>query len=333
MALPLTRPSLRRQDFDQVLDALVHDRLAGGEVNRALTKELSKGLKLAQAWVFGAVGDAAQGVLRGLGLRPGDRVVLSPLAAPYWFQALQRLGLVAVWADTTEEAPVIDAAAAVARAQETEARVVVADCCLGFVPDVAALQGAGLTVIEDIGQGLGGVWAGQPVGTRGDAVLMHFAPETLVAGAGGALAGFRHGADREEPGDWELLSDLGASLVLSQWQDRETFAERKREHFRRLFVKLKSYRPPKQPGEGEAVLPWFPLLVESGAKDLLAWARKHAVEADWAFRHQPYLNAETEAGFCPRAKRFLFQTVVFPLYASISERDLGDLGKVLSSLP
>ena len=112
------------------------------------------------------------------------------------------------------------------------------------------------------------------------------------------------------------------------------FAEKKREHFRHLFLRLpKAYRQPKQHGDGETVLPWFPILVESGAKDVLTYSRKKAVEADWAFRNQPYLNADSAVDFCPRARTFLFRTLVFPLYSTFSLKEIDLLGKVISSLP
>lgn len=330
MALPLSRPSLRRQDFDHVLDALVHDRLAGGEVNRLLVKELGRSLLLKDVVVCASVSDAVRRVLSGLGCVPGDRVVLSPLAPLYWVEGLGRLGLVPVFADVHEVSPVLDPLAVAPLVGG--AKAVIADCCLGFLPDVEALSALGLPVIEDISHGMGGSLGGRPVGTLGTAVLAHFSPETLVAGAGGALVGFRQ-AQEVALAPWEALSDLGAALILSQWKDAELFAERKREHFRRLFVKLRSHPQPKQIGDAEPVFPWFPILVESGAKDIVAWARKHAVEADWAFRNQPQLNLDSSMDLCPRARSFVFRTLVFPLYSTISERDLSDLGKVISSLP
>lgn len=312
---------------------MVHDRLAGGEITRQLGKEVAKALKLQQAFVLASVSDGIRRVMAGLGAEPGDGVVLSPLAPAYWSEGLARLGLVPVYADVGEFSPVLDPER-VASAKTPAAKFVVADHCLGFLPDVEALAALGLRVVEDISQGMGGTWAGAPAGTRGAGVLIHFAPETLVAGAGGCLAGFRQAPlFGDEPAGWETLSDLGAALVLSQWQDREIFADKKREHFRRLFVKLRGYAQPKQVGDGEPVLPWFPVLVDNGAKEILAYARKHAIEADWAFRNLPSLSPEAGADFCPRARSFLYRTLIFPLYASISERDLNDLGKVISSLP
>lgn len=330
MALPLSRPSLRRQDFDHVLDALVHDRLAGGEVNRLLVRELGRSLLLKDVVVCASVSDAVRRVLLGLGCVPGDRVVLSPLAPLYWVEGLDRLGVVPVFADVHEVSPVLDPLAVAPLVEG--ARAVIADCCLGFLPDVEALSALGLPVIEDISHGMGGSIGNRPIGTLGSAVLAHFSPETLVAGAGGALVGFRQ-TQEVALMPWEALSDLGAALILSQWKDAELFAERKREHFRRLFVKLRSHSQPKQVGDAEPVFPWFPILVESGAKDIVAWARKHAVEADWAFRNQPQLNLDSSTDLCPRARSFVFRTLVFPLYSTISERDLADLGKVISSLP
>lgn len=335
MSLPLVRPSLRRQDFDHVLDAMVHDRLASGEVTRSLGKEIVKSLGLKEGLVLASVGDSIRRLVRALGLVAGDKVLLSPLAPAYWEPHLQNQGLVPLFADVTENSPVLDVESVRSLLGEGP-KAVIADCCLGFLPDVAALAALGLTVIEDLSQGLGGRFDGQPVGTRGTAVLIQFSPESLVAGAGGCFVGFRTVPEAAvvETAPWESLSDLGSALILSQWRDAEVFAEKKREHFRHLFHRLpKGYRPPKQVGDGDPVMPWFPVLVESGAKDVLAHSRKKAVEADWAFRTQPHLNVDSDLDFCPRARSFLFHTLVFPLYATISVKELDLLGKVISSLP
>jgi dTDP-4-amino-4,6-dideoxygalactose transaminase len=314
---------------------MVHDRLASGEVQHQLSKEIARSLGLKDTFVLTGSNDAVRRVVDGLGLVPGDQVILSPLAPPYWVPALTAMGLVPVFADVLAESPVLDPEG-VAPLVAAGAKAVVADCCLGFVPDVEALAAMGVPVVEDLSHGLGSRWGGQAVGTRGAAVIAQFAPETLVAGAGGCLAGFRKAplGDGEGPRSWELLSDLGCALILSQWKDIEEFAEKKREHFRHLFHRLpRGYRQPKQTGEGDPIVPWFPVLVESGAKDVLSHARKKAVEADWAFRHLPYLNAESPSDFCPRARSFLFRTLVFPLYATFSLKELDLLGKVISSLP
>jgi dTDP-4-amino-4,6-dideoxygalactose transaminase len=312
---------------------MVHDRLASGEITRQLGREAARVLQLKEAAVYASVEGAVGRLVRGLGLKRGDKVVLSPLAPPYWGTSLARLGLTPLWADVLEESPVLDPAAVSALLAE-EPKLIVADTCLGYLPDIEALSAFGIPVVEDIGQGLGGMAGGQAVGTRGAGALISFAPETLVAGAGGAVAGFRVRAAEEEDEEarWEYLSDLGAALILSQWKDAETFAEKKREHFTYLFHRLpKGYRQPRQPGDASPVLPWFPVVVESGAKEVLAYARKKAVEADWAFRHQTAFA--DDPGFCPRARFFLFHTVVFPLYAIISSKELELVGKVIGSLP
>jgi len=334
VALPLSRPSLRRQDFDHVLDAMVHDRLASGEITHSLCREIAKSLRLKEATVFASVAEAVGRIVQGLNLAAGDKVVLSPLAPSYWFSLLPRLGLVPLLADVLEDSPVLDPEAVRAVLSEGP-KAIVCDTCLGYLPDCDALGALGMLVIEDIGQGLGGRFEGQAVGTRGAAVLARFAPETLVAGAGGCLAGFRVAPQGESStADWETISDLGSALILSQWKDAEGFAEKKREHFRHLFHRLaKGYRQPKQLGDAEPVTPWFPVLVESGAKEVVAYSRKKAVDSDWAFRDQSHLSVDSSAEVCPHARYFLFHTVVFPLYSTFSLKELDLLGKVISSLP
>jgi len=334
VSLPLVRPSLRRHDFDQVLDAMVHDRLASGEVANTARADIGKSLGLKETYLLASVRDALHRLMKSLGLQGGDKVVLSPLAPSYWAKGLEELGLVPLFADVRQESPVISVDA-VRPLLSREPKALVVDCCLGFVPEMEALCSLGLPVVEDVSSGLGGVYNGKPVGTWGSAVLMFFSPETLVAGAGGCFLGFRS-ATPEPPVafSWESLSDLGSALILSQWKDLGGFAEKKKEHFRYLYHRLpRVYRQPKQMGNGEPVLPWFPVLVDSGAKDVLAYCRKKAVDADWAFRNQPYLNAETSGDFCPHARSFLFHTLIFPLYSTISAKDLELLGKVISSLP
>ena len=333
MSLPLSRPSLRRQDFDHVLDALVHDRLTSGEVTRQLGKEVGSAFRLKETSVLASAADGVRRVARGLGWTAGDKVVVSPLAPPYWAQVLPEMGVEVLFADVLENSPVLDPEAVKSLAG-LGPKAVVSDTCLGYLPDIQALGALGLPVVEDISQGWGGRLGAQAPGTMGVAVLAQFAPETLVAGAGGCLVGFRSAVDLAPPQAWESLSDLGSALILSQWKDAATMAEKKKEHFRQLFHRLpKGYRQPKQAGDAEVVGPWFPVLCDSGAKDVLAHARKKAVEADWAFRSQPHLNADSSGEFCPRARAFLFRTLVFPLYATFSLKELDLLGKVISSLP
>jgi dTDP-4-amino-4,6-dideoxygalactose transaminase len=313
---------------------MVHDRLASGETTHLLCREIARTLHLKEATVFSSVGEAVGRIVQGLNLNPGDRVVLSPLAPAYWFALLPRFGLIPLLADVLEDSPILDPEA-VRNCLPEGPKAIIVDTCLGYLSNVAALVGLGLPVVEDISQGLGGRFEGQPVGTRGTAVLSRFSPETLVAGAGGCLAGFRSTPPVESATeDWESVSDLGAALILSQWRDAEVFAEKKRENFRHLFHRLpKGYRQPKQVGDGEPVVPWFSVLVESGAKEVMAYTRKKAVESDWAFRHQSHLSAESGADSYPRSRYFLFHTLVFPLYSTFSLKELDLLGKVISSLP
>ncbi len=332
--LPLSRPSLRRQDFDHVLDAMVHDRLASGEISSLLGRETAKALGLKEAAVYASVADGVGRILEGLGLVPGDKVVVSPLAPGYWYRLLRRYGLEPVLADVLEFSPVLDPEA-VQAVLSLQPKAVVADTCLGYLPDFRALAALGLIIIEDISQGMGGVFEGRPVGSFGHAVLAHFSPDTLVAGAGGCLVGFRAPPQEAPDSDgWELVTDLAASLILSQWKDTETFVLKKRENFTFLFHRLpRQYRQPKQTGDAQTVGPWFPVLVESGAKEVLAYSRKKAVSAEWAFRDQAHFSSESSVELCPRARRFLFHTLIFPLYATFSTKELELLGKVISSLP
>jgi len=337
MALPLNRPSLRRKDFDLVLDAMVHDRLVAGEMTAQLTKEILRSWKLAQGELLCSVNEAAARLLKGMNLQSGARVALSALAPQYWHVALLRRGLVPVVQDVEKEIPVLGQSAAFGL-KSAGLQAVILDCALGYIPDIPGFEELGIPIILDISQALGGEYRGRSLAHFGSAVLSAFGIETLMAGAGGCFWGLRD-ATPESLGDsedcaWERLPDLTAALIFSQWKDLADFVDKKREHLRFLKQKVSlPYFVPEVTGACVPIHPWLTVVVESGAKDVMNYTRKKLITVDWAFRGRTESSNSSTTHDFPCARYFQSHALLFPLYANMSRSELDLLSKVLASLP
>jgi len=278
-------------------------------------------------------------VVRTLGLLPGDSVVLSPLARGYWKAGLAAAGIRCLWADVGLESPVLSWES-VSEVVDGCVKAVILDTCLGYQPDYESFRGKLPFLIHDFSQGIGGTQNEQPLWGFGDVVFVGFSNDSLLAGPGGCAVSFRGAAAAAEWLDalavapWEKMSDVGASLVLSQWSDIPELAEGKRSHARYLFQRLaKQYSQPRNFGDSVAVGPYFPVLVDSSPKEVISFGRRHAVEVEWAFREDGEQGNTEALANCPHARRFVAHTLAFPLYSVFGSQELENLGKVLASLP
>jgi dTDP-4-amino-4,6-dideoxygalactose transaminase len=77
----------------------------------------------------------------------------------------------------------------------------------------------------------------------------------------------------------------------------------------------------------------FPLVLETGAKDVRTYAAKKEVEAQAAFEETPIAMGVMEASSCPTAKSLSLRTVLFPLYPRLNKAQVAKVAKVLATLP
>ncbi|MBE7437668.1 MAG: DegT/DnrJ/EryC1/StrS aminotransferase family protein [Spirochaetales bacterium] len=74
------RPTLSRQDLESVLDCLIHDNLNTGMVAGRLEKQVAQAMNFKQVTALNSLSAAYHMALLGLGIGPGDAVLLSVIA-------------------------------------------------------------------------------------------------------------------------------------------------------------------------------------------------------------------------------------------------------------
>ncbi len=331
--IPLTRPYVRRKEWDKALDLMIHDQWTPGELSEKLARDFARSWGCNEAWSFGNEASAMRYLWRSLGLLPGDKVILSPLANPLWAQVLEEWGALPLWADTRSDCPVLDTASVKALLEQNP-RAVISDTALGFLPDLVTLKALGVFLIEDITHGWGGIRDQLQAGQGGDAVFISLGKESLITAGRGAVVGVRTAKHlgtffSKKPLTDDLLPPPNAALALGMWPQKEELSEKRKEHRHRLFQKLaKSHRQPHQEGDAEIAPPWFSLILVQGAREAQSYAERKGVEC-----RAPFAGLSETLADCPNARYLALHTLIFPLPVVLTAKEEEILGKVLATLP
>ncbi len=286
MSMTPFRPTLRRRDFNSVLDCLVSDRIGAGSLSRELAAELARSLGVAGGYCLATYSGAVTSALRAVGVGPGDRVVLSALAPSLHLGCLAAIGAEPLVTDVEADTGLPDLAEAELQAA-SGARALLLHYPLGQVPRGAELFSLGLPVVEDISQALGGSVEGQRCGALGQAAVLSLAPEGIITAGGGAAvlmrerSGLRALRSVLAPLHPEsLLPDMNAALGSAQLRRLERFLSSRREIAAayRQAISRSRHRSFPWDEEAQGVDFSFPVIVRDSLNQVRAYATKHGVE-------------------------------------------------------
>lgn len=370
MAISVTRPSIRRKDMDSVLTCMVSDQLGPGVRLEEFSSELSRLLSGSYAVAVREYTRAIELAFNAVGLEPGDSIILSPLAPAVYADVLWERGIIPVFCDVEAASANLDLEAVENTLARLEARfgehaapdndepdpgfpesklsrmpkAILLDSPLGVPYSLNRLEALEIPIIEDASHGLGAGENGETIGTLGKFTVLSLEPDSIFTAGGGAAVVARGRSERtslkraaESLRTTSLLPDMNASLGLAQLRALGTYIRRRREvadAFRRSVMQGRH----KAPASGESAVPFaFPVMIDGGANDVIAYARKKDVEAVWAFSETimavaDYWEACASERFTT-ASALLLRCLLFPLYPTLTNADIERISKVLTTLP
>jgi len=342
MSIPLLRPSIKRSDMDSVLTCMVSDSLGSGALAQRLVRDLSEYLGVEGGMALREYRRAVDCAVDALGLGAGSRVILSPLSPRVYRDVLEQKGIVPVYVDVEMETGCIDPGE-IEKLTGQEIGAVIVHATLGYSPDMQVLMDFGVPVLEDISHALGAHNGSRRLGSYGDYVVLSMEPEGIVTSGGGAVL---LGRGRKEAAALTkisstlsadlLLSDLNAALGITQVRKLNSFLQRRREIaavFTRAVMQSR-HGILAQKAEGENVNFSFPVLLDSGMKDVQAYARKKGVETRPAFTDSALAGLSSEEGDgLPKAKALMLRCLLFPLYPTLTTEGIRQIERTLASLP
>mgnify|MGYP006275020357 CR=1 FL=1 len=368
MVIPVSKPSIKRQDMDAVLSCLVEDNLGTASAAQEFLEKLSSYFGRAGAVTLREPRRGIELLFAALGVDGDATVVLSPLLPQIYRDVLGARGvaprLVDVWEDGTIR---LDQVA------EIHPDVLVVDAPLGHVPDVEQAGEIAGTVIEDVSAGLGATIREKLLGTFGDYTVLFLEPEHLIT-AGGGIALLGRGRKEKQALSAQAaqlpaasrMTDVNSALGLTQLRSLQAFLDRRSrivEHYTRSLARSRHKSLPSR-GVGTGVPFAFPVVVESNPKEAVEYAKKKHVEVAYAFEGsvlEALLKevAATEAAggtassdrghdesdatgvgavgidlnALPTAERLVRRCVTFPLYPMLTSEQIETVGRVIATLP
>jgi dTDP-4-amino-4,6-dideoxygalactose transaminase len=317
---------------------MVSDQIGPGSQSRELARQVANYLEISDGVGCSSYHTAIELALDALGVQARDKLIISPLAPVNYLTVLEQRGLIPLLADVDPESGTVQLESISGLLNENPKAIII-HYTLGFIPDMEAIASLGLPVVEDLSQGLGGLWRNRKCGGFGDLVILSLRPDGIITGGEGGLvlAGSRRLLkELRESGRGTLhpLSDLNASLGVAQMREIETFLASRREIakiFDRSLMRSR-HKPMVQKGEGENIPFSFPVLLETGMNEIRAYARKRNIETIPAFADSVIARGN-KRDHCPNARQIMLRCLLFPCYPMLGKTNVEHVSKVIASLP
>jgi dTDP-4-amino-4,6-dideoxygalactose transaminase len=352
--IPHSRLSLGQAEAAAVQAVLASGQLAQGPRVEALERGIAAFIGVAGGVAVSSGTAALELALRGLGIEPGDEVVMpSYVCAAPWLAA-RRAGATVRLVDIDPACYGIDPLE-VAKVLSARTRAIIAPHLFGLPADLTGLEALGVPIIEDCAHTLGATEAGRPVGTVGAATVCSFyATKLLCAGEGGMVLSNdpnlldRVRALREYDERAELpaaafnykMTDLHAAVGLQQLQQLPTLLARRGAVAARYNAALggSGLRLPEPPKGRTHVFYRYVVRLDPESRSLslaqmfTALGKRGVQCRRPVFRpvHQ-YLKSLT-AGHFAATERVMATAVSVPLYPALTDDEVTHVIKALTEV-
>jgi dTDP-4-amino-4,6-dideoxygalactose transaminase len=366
MKIEVYSPTIRRKEMDAVLTAMVEEKIGVGERNRLLIQTAKEHLRFDYALALRSPAVALHLALKALNAKSGQAVLISALSPRYYLQVIEDLQLMPLLCDVSFDFPCISREtienAIAKKPQDMEICAIVLHHTLGFLPDSASAAELGIPVIEDMSQSYGswfrisGKKEGEseihdappveekkeedlPVKTSGVFCILGLEERDMLTSGGGALLFAVNRKDGAVLKNFAgianeyCLPDINAALAVVQFKEALRNIERRKEIAHvytqaALRTRHKRFIPLV---EDEYNNYSFSLVLETGLKDVIAYARKKEIIVESAFESS--IAGAGLSADCPVSSSLSLRTVLFPLYPRLRSQDADRVSKLVMTLP
>jgi len=188
--IPIAGPWVTDLEVAYVAEAATEDWYTGaGRSVAAFEAEFAEYVVASHAAAVPHGTSALHLAMAALGIGPGDEVVVPESTWVATAAPIHYLGATPVFADVDPRTWCMSADSLAKRLTARTKAIVTVDL-YGGMPDMDAIESvaAGIPIIEDAAQAIGGKWRGRPAGTLGDVAAFSFhGTKTMTTGEGGMV--------------------------------------------------------------------------------------------------------------------------------------------------
>lgn len=356
--IPVAAPVLNGNEMAYVRAVVESTRLSQGEMVAALESAFAQWVHVEHA-VACCNGTAALHLaLLGLGVRPGDEVIVPALTFVATANAVRYCGATPVFVDVEPQHWCIDPSQVAARITR-KTRGIIPVHLYGHPADMRPLRDIadeyGLWLLEDAAEAHGARYAGQPVGSLGEAATFSFhGAKILTTGEGGmvttndghmaARMRYLRGQALDTPGSYEhsavgwnyRLTDLQAAVGLAQLERAEWHCTRRVEVASWYAAELPRLGPdsPQLQAIASWAVPAFwmvAVLCNTGQQrhQIAKALRGAGIETRPVFVPLPFLPPHRDGREYPVARALSYRGLVLPTHANLTREDVARVCQVI----
>lgn len=327
--------------MDAVLTCMVTEKIGPGEINRKLIQLVRENFQVAGAAAFRSASIALSYALAALDFPKDSGIIISALAPAWQYQTVKQLGHIPIVIDVDPETALITPEA-VSDGIQRGGRLLLLHETFGFLPDMEAILALNIPVIEDVSQSAGSVRGEKQAGQFGIFSILGLEERDLLTGGGGAVLIAPNRRESlvlkrfaDEAPLTDILPDINSALAYIQMKEMARNMLLRRD-IQSLYVRSLMqgrHHTITQPGEGIPSVYSFPVILESGMKDVKLYAGKKDIEIENAFSGSVAALLGENLENCKNAASLLMRCVLFPLYPRLGNKNAAKIGKILATLP
>lgn len=354
LRIRLARPQLGNEELEAIERVFESGVLTTGPETFAFEEEFAEyhGTDHAVALANGTV--ALTAIYLGLGIGPGDEVIVPSMTFISTATSVLHVGATPVFADIDPELFTIDPED-VARRVTPRTRAIVAMHYGGQACDLEALaaiaEDAGVMLVEDAAEAHGARYGGRPVGSFGHAAMFSFTPtKNLTTGEGGMVVTDdgdlaervrllrSHGQTDRYVHSWLgynwRISDILSAIGRVQLRRLDATLTRKAELADRLGTRLAEadgVSPPATRDDRTHTYMLYTVLVEDERDRLAARLIADGIETRLYFppAHQQPVFAGGAPVVLPNTDRAARHMLSLPLHASLRDGEIDEIADIV----
>ncbi|MDR2602059.1 MAG: DegT/DnrJ/EryC1/StrS family aminotransferase [Spirochaetaceae bacterium] len=342
MKIELYSPGIKRKEMDAVLTVMVDEKIGPGEQAERFMLLAKERLNFDYALSLRSPAIALYIALKALSLPPQSKVAVPAFCPKYYMNVLQALGFSPLFCDSSPASPCVSEQTILRAMENLEekslVKAVIITGSLGFLPDMKPIVELGLPVIEDVSCAFGSKFAEKLAGTYGVFTILGLEERDALTAAGGALLFSmekRHSAVLRNFSDLPpecRLVDMNAAMASVQIKESVKNFE-KRAEIAAVYTQaaLKTRHKMFVIPDGFTYNNYaFPLVLESGLKDVCAYAKRKEIEIETAFAPPPQ---EAPEGSLPQSSSLSMRAILLPMHPRLSAAAVERVSKFIQTLP
>jgi len=341
MSIVSSRPTITRNELENVLDSLIKEELTGGNSVKTFESSLSELLQIKLSLAVNSLTSAYLLIFKALDIQPGDEIILPSYFSSAPLGAMTLLGAKAVPADI-EESHFSPSAETVKNLINEKTKAVIIGHTFGIDAQISRFSDCGIPVIEDVSHALGLEFEEKIPGSEGSFAVAGFTPTDIITTGNGAAVftkNTRHfslmrslrGGDDDAVSLDCTMTEFQAAMGLSQLTRLQDFLRIRREIAQVYYDRLR-LTPHKSafPFNPNSSYQSFPVIFDASEDKVLKYWKTNSIQLYKPFPKTIHEHLGLKSMDYPQSDRFSKKLYSLPIYPTLTRKEIEKISRTLA---